>query len=114
MGYMIEQGIARYHNDAKEVQILTLKNNTNRSVNINRLSGLTAAIYILKCVSDGQSITEIAQKFDNKEQMVLTWIGFLKYNRFLEEETDVEENRIKLTISDLGKTWMRRYEFALR
>jgi hypothetical protein len=65
-------------------------------------------------VSDGQSITEIAQKFDNNEQMVSTWIGFLKYNRFLDEETDVEENSIKLTISGIGRTWMRRYEFALR
>jgi hypothetical protein len=111
---VIEQRIACHHNGAKEVHILTLKNNTNHPVNIKRFSGLTAAIYILKCVSDGQSITEIAQKFDNNEQMVSTWIGFLKYNRFLEEETGVEENSIKLTISGIGRTWMRRYEFALR
>jgi hypothetical protein len=46
--------------------------------------------------------------------MVSTWIGFLKYNRFIEEKEDSEENSIKLTISGIGRTWMRRYEFALR
>jgi len=65
-------------------------------------------------LSDGQSIKDIAQKFDNNEQMVSTWIGFLKYNRFIEEKEDAEENSIKLTISGIGRTWMRRYEFALR
>ncbi|MGB7952775.1 MAG: helix-turn-helix domain-containing protein, partial [Candidatus Nitrosopolaris sp.] len=99
---------------AKEVHILTLKNHTNHPVDINRSSGLTGAIYILKCLSDGQSIKDIAQKFDNNEQMVSTWIGFLKYNRFIEEKEDSEENSIKLTISGIGRTWMRRYEFALR
>jgi transposase len=65
-------------------------------------------------LSDGQSIKDIAQKFDNNEQMVSTWIGFLKYNRFIEEKEDSEENSIKLTISGIGRTWMKRYEFALR
>jgi hypothetical protein len=111
---VIEQRIAFRHNGAKEVHILTLKNKTNHPVNINRFSGLTGAIYILKCLSDGQSIKDIAQKFDNNAQMVSTWISFLKYNRFLEEEKDTEENSIKLTISGIGRTWMRRYEFALR
>ncbi|HET7148022.1 MAG TPA: hypothetical protein VFI73_05925 [Candidatus Nitrosopolaris sp.] len=65
-------------------------------------------------MSDGQSIKDIAKKFDNNEQMVSTWIGFLKYNRFIEEEEDAEEKSIKLTISSIGRTWMRRYDFALR
>ena len=110
---MIEQRIACRHDGAKEVHIPALKNNTNHPENIKRFSGLTAAIYILKCVSDGKSVKQIAQKFDNNEQMVSTWIGFLKYNRFIEEDIG-EENNIKLTISGIGRTWMRRYEFALR
>jgi hypothetical protein len=90
------------HDGGKEVHILTLKNNTNHPENIHRFSGLSAAIYILKCVSDGKPVKEIPQKFDNNKQMVSSWIGFLKYNR------------IKLTISGIGRTWMRRYKFALR
>lgn len=79
------------HDGVKEVHILTLKNNTNHPEKIQRFSGLSAAIYISKCVSNGKPVKAIPQKFDNNEQMVSSWVGFLKYNRFIDEYTS-EEN----------------------
>jgi len=81
-------------------------------VNNKRLSGLTAAIYILKCLSEGQSVKELSEKFGNNERSILTWIDFLKYNRFIEAVNS--EDNVKLTVSAVGKMWLRRFEFALK
>lgn len=109
---LFEQRIASRYNGAKGVYILTLKNNHDYPVNFKRPSGLTAAIYFLKCLSEGQSVKELSERFDNNEECILRWIDFLKYNRFIEEITS--EQNIKLTISPIGKMWLRRYEFALK
>jgi len=36
----------------------------------------------------------------------------LKYNRFIEAVNP--DDNVKLTVSAVGKMWLRRYEFALR
>jgi hypothetical protein len=74
---------------------------------------LTAAVYILKCVSEGKSRDQIVNNnFKGNRQLASIWINFLKANHWLEQNKAVANS--KISVSEEGKKWLRRYEFALR
>jgi hypothetical protein len=76
----------------------------------SHLSGLTAAVYILKCFSKGYSKQYITNDlFKGDEQLVSKWIDFLKDIRWLREGA----RDTKFIVSENGKKWMKRYDFAL-
>jgi hypothetical protein len=66
------------------------------------LSGLTGAIYILKCLSDGLSKDQIISDiFEGDRQLVFIWIEFLKNHHWLEENENSntgDHGRIKITL----------------
>jgi hypothetical protein len=65
------------------------------------LSGLTGAIYILKCLSDGLSKDQIIYDiFEGDRQLVFIWIEFLKNHHWLvenESSNTGDHGRFKLT-----------------
>jgi hypothetical protein len=66
------------------------------------VSGLTGAIYILKCLSDGLSKDQIISDiFEGDRQLVFIWIEFLKNHHWLEENENSntgDHGRIKITL----------------
>jgi hypothetical protein len=66
------------------------------------LSGLTGAIYILKCLSDGLSKDQIISDiFEGDRQLVFIWIEFLKNHHWLEENENSntgDHGRVKITL----------------
>lgn len=71
-------------------------------------SAIGTAIYILKCIEEGQSKKEIIDSLDNNEQLVYVWIEYLIGIRWLEE--DAKGN---LLASVDGKLWIKRYNEIL-
>jgi len=49
-------------------------------------SAFGTAIYILKCINEGQSKKEIIYNLDDNEQLVSVWIEYLKGLHWLEED----------------------------
>jgi len=87
--------------------------NSKNSLDVSHLSGLTAAVYILKCFSEGKSRDQIVNNnFKGNRHLASIWINFLKANHWLEQNTAVANS--KISVSEEGKKWLRRYEFALR
>lgn len=76
----------------------------------NHHSGLTGAVYILKCLNDGQSLAKLIQEFGNDEKIISVWINFLKENHLIKENMQAG----RLIVSENGKAWIRRYAFAIR
>jgi len=67
-------------------------------------------IFILKCLSDGQTKHQIIyDKFNGDRQRVSKWIDFLIEMRWLKENTDGQ-----LEITEGGKTWISRCHFVIR
>jgi hypothetical protein len=60
-------------------------------------------MHALKCLSEGQSKTEIAHKFDG-DQKVSNWIEFNKEINLLEENESGE-----VVVTDRAKAWIERY-----
>lgn len=77
------------------------------------LSGLTGAIYILKCLSDGLSIDQIISDiFEGDRQLVFIWIEFLKNHHWLEENENSntgDHGRVKITYE--GSKLISEYSF---
>jgi hypothetical protein len=60
------------------------------------LSALKQALFILKCISEGQSKKDIVEEFDGDEQLVSIWLNFLNEHGWL-----VQGNNI-LTVTEKG------------
>jgi hypothetical protein len=79
------------------------------SVDTKLFSALTQAIFILKCLSDGQNKHQIIyDKFNGDVQLVSMWMDFLKEMSWLKENTAGE-----LEITEAGKTWIGKCHFAI-
>jgi hypothetical protein len=85
----------------------TVNNNSNN--NYYFTSALGTAIYILKCINEGQSKKEIIYNLDNNEQLVSVWIEYLKHVHWL--ENDISGN---LLASEDGKSWIKKYDESLQ
>lgn len=70
-------------------------------------SALGTALYILRCIHEGQSIKEIVQSLDSNVQYVTVWIQYLKAISWLKE--DAQGN---LLASEDGKLRIQQYEKA--
>ena len=53
-------------------------------VNRMELVGLQQAVYVSRCLSEGQRRKEIAGAFQGDQQLVDMWILFLKHNHWIE------------------------------
>jgi hypothetical protein len=88
----------------------------NHSNNINRLTGLTAATYILKCLSKGYTKDQIYANFNDDIRLVSVWIDFLKDKKWIvqlkKEDGDDGVDRTGLKVTKEGKTWLKRFESA--
>jgi hypothetical protein len=77
------------------------------------LSGLTGAIYILKCLSDGLSKDQIISDiFEGDRQLVFIWIEFLQNHHWLEENENSnpgDHGRVKITYE--GSKLISEYSF---
>jgi hypothetical protein len=71
-------------------------------------SALGTALYILRCIHEGQSKKEIAQSLDSNVQYVTVWIQYLKAISWLKEDTQGN-----LLASEDGKLRMQQYEKAI-
>jgi hypothetical protein len=69
-------------------------------------SALGTALYILRCIHEGQSRKEIIQSLDNNEKLVSVWIQYLKAISWLK---DTQGN---LLATEDGKLWIHRYDAA--
>ena len=72
-------------------------------------SALGTALYILRCIHEGQSIKEIVQSLDSNVQYVTVWIQYLKAISWLKE--DAQGN---LLASEDGKLRIQQYEKAIQ
>src|SRR5918911_5482249 len=70
-----------------------------------KLSGLRQAIYIMKCLDNGEYFEQIVQKFDEDEQIVKLWMSFLLHNKCIQNPLDH-----KWLITDKGKRWIEKYD----
>ena len=71
-------------------------------------SALGTALYILKCINEGQSRKEIIQSLDSNEELVSVWIQYLKAIGWLKE--DIQRN---LLASEDGKARIQQYEVVI-
>jgi hypothetical protein len=69
-------------------------------------SALGTAIYILKCISQGQSKKEIAYNLGNNDQLLNVWIEYLKRIHWLKED-DINGNFLA---SEDGELWIKKYD----
>lgn len=72
-------------------------------------SALGSALYILRCIHEGQSIKEIVQSLDSNVQYVTVWIQYLTAISWLKE--DAQKN---LLASEDGKLRIQQYEKAIQ
>jgi hypothetical protein len=72
-------------------------------------SALGTALYILRCIHEGQSIKEIVQSLGSNVQYVTVWIQYLKAISWLKE--DAQGN---LLASEDGKLRIQQYEKAIQ
>ena|SRR5687767_12137220 len=68
-------------------------------------SAFGTALYILRCIHDGQSRKEIVQSLDSNVQYVTVWIQYLKAVSWLKEDTQGN-----LLASEDGKLRIQQYE----
>jgi hypothetical protein len=71
-------------------------------------SALGTALYILRCIHEGQSRKEIVQSLDSNVQYVTVWIQYLKAISWLKEDTQGN-----LLASEDGKLRIQQYEKAI-
>jgi predicted transcriptional regulator len=79
--------------------------------NNSRLTGLTAAAYILKWLSKGYTKDQIYAKFNGDIQLFSTWIDFLKVKKWI-VQVKGEDDDSDLKVTKEGKTWLKRFESA--
>jgi predicted transcriptional regulator len=79
--------------------------------NNSRLTGLTAAAYILKWLSKGYTKDQIYAKFNGDIQLFSTWIDFLKVKKWLVQVKGEDDDSV-LKVTKEGKTWLKRFESA--
>jgi len=79
--------------------------------NNSRLTGLTAAAYILKWLSKGYTKDQIYAKFNGDIQLFSTWIDFLKVKKWI-VQVKGEDDDSGLKVTKEGKTWLKRFESA--
>lgn len=79
--------------------------------NNSRLTGLTAAAYILKWLSKGYTKDQIYAKFNGDIQLFSTWIDFLKVKKWLIQVKGEDDDSV-LKVTKEGKTWLKRFESA--
>ena len=70
-----------------------------------KLSGLRQAIYIMRCLDNGEYFEQIVEKFEGDEQLVKLWMSFLLNNKCIQNPLDH-----KWLITDKGKRWIAKYE----
>ena len=81
-----------------------------RNTSVRPFSGLSAAIYLLKCVSEGLTKDQITYgRFSGDTQQVNTLVDFLKDKHWLEEK----KGGGKMKLTHEGKSWKRRYGFSI-
>jgi hypothetical protein len=97
-------------------KLKTAAGHQNDSNNINRLTGLTAATYILKCLSKGYTKDQIYANFNDDIRLVSVWIDFLKDKKWIvqlkKEDGDDGVDRTDFKVTKEGKTWLNRFESA--
>ena len=71
----------------------------------NKLHGLHQALFIMKCLSEGQYLDQIIDKFEGDEQLVKLWISYLIHNKRIQNPIDH-----KWIVTEKGKRWMEKYE----
>ena len=69
-----------------------------------KLSGLRQAIYIMRCLDNGEYFEQIVQKFDWDEQLVRLWMSFLLHNKCIQNPVDH-----KWLVTEKGKRWIEKY-----
>jgi hypothetical protein len=88
-----------------------IENLVNRKNDIKKShmdSALGTALYILRCIHEGQSRKEIVQSLDSNVQYVTVWIQYLKAISWLKEDTQGN-----LLASEDGKLRIQQYEKAI-
>jgi hypothetical protein len=89
-----------------------IENSVNKKNDIEKShidSALGTALYILRCIHEGQSIKEIVQSLDSNVQYVTVWIQYLKAISWLKE--DAQGN---LLASEDGKLRIQQYEKVIQ
>ena len=85
--------------------------NDNNSIAVRQqqspttLSGLRQAIYIMRCLDNGEYFEQIIEKFGGDEQLVKLWMSFLLHNKCIQYPRDY-----KWLITDKGKRWIEKYD----
>ncbi|MGA7900221.1 MAG: hypothetical protein WA395_04055 [Nitrososphaeraceae archaeon] len=105
--------IVIYESDKCLNELLTLANNSlpQKNDDNKRISGLTAAVYVLDCIFKGQSESQIMHSMGWDEQIISSWMSFLTRNRWIKKENFYGS---KWTVSDSGRLWIKRYGFSIR
>ena len=88
-----------------------IENPVNRKNDIKKShmdSALGTALYILRCIHEGQSRKEIVKSLDSNVQYVTVWIQYLKAISWLKEDTQGN-----LLASEDGKLRIQQYEKAI-
>ena len=54
----------------------------------NRLSGLRQAVYVMDCITTGQTREQISKTLGGDTQLVAMWLSFLQHNHWMIEGFD--------------------------
>src|ERR1051326_7799804 len=79
--------------------------------NNSRLTGLTAAAYILKWLSKGYTKDQIYAKFNGDIQLFSAWIDFLEDKKWL-VQVKGEDDDSGFKVKKERKTWLKKFESA--
>ena len=72
------------------------------------ISGLTESqtlAYVLRCISEGKSEEQIAERFDGDTLLVNTWIDALKQIHYV-----VTNNFSEVVITSDGKNYLQKFD----
>jgi hypothetical protein len=72
---------------------------------IKKVSGLRQAIYIMRCLDNGEYFEQIVERFGGDEQLVKLWMSFLLHNKCIQNPLDH-----KWLITEKGKRWIEKYD----
>jgi len=68
-----------------------------------RLVGLKQAMYVMECLTKGQSEQQIANTMGDDKQLVRMWISFLQHNHWMESGVN------GWFVTTKGAAWINRY-----
>ena len=83
----------------------------NDNVEPSKLRGLRQAAYVLDCLIDGKTESEIAITFEGDKQLARMWVSFVLHNHWVQEQIS-DDRTTHWVATDKGIDLLKKYELA--